>query len=179
MLAVTATSLTIRYWAQSRPWWFLFLTVPVLIGVNFVFFLVSPRLLLHLPFEWRHLVPGAGICVVANAVVVGVSVLLMRRWLSAYGHAYGGFGIALGFLAWIGLLATFWVWIGAIAGVYWERFAGATQVAEIEEMSRAGEPGAVGHALSAVAHETFTQAGRIVHPDVDQDRQPQDDAAQE
>ena len=179
MLAVLATSLTIRYWAQSRPWWFLFLTVPVLLGVNFVFFLVSPRLLLHLPFAWRHLVPGAGICVVANAVVVAVSVLLMRRWLSAYGHAYGGFGIALAFLAWIGLLATFWVWIGAVAGVYWERFAGATEVAEIEEMSRAGEPGGVGHAVSAAADETFTQAGRTGHPDIDQGRQPQDDPALE
>jgi uncharacterized BrkB/YihY/UPF0761 family membrane protein len=179
MLAVTATSLTIRYWAQSRPWWFLFLTVPVLIAVNFVFFLVSPRLLLHLPFEWRHLVPGAGICVVANGVVVGVSVLLMRRWLSAYGHAYGAFGIALAFLAWIGLLATFWVWIGAIAGVYWERFAGATRVAEIEERSRAGEQGGVSHAAAAAADETFTQAGRILHPDIEQDRHQHDEAAHE
>jgi uncharacterized BrkB/YihY/UPF0761 family membrane protein len=179
MLAVTATSLTLRYWAHSRPWWFLLLTVPVLVGVNFVFFLVSPRLLLHLPFEWRHLVPGAGICVVANVVVVAVSVLLMRRWLSAYGHAYGGFGIALAFLAWIGLLAAFWVWIGAVAGVYWERFAGATGVAEIEEMSRAGEPDGVSPAVPAASHEIVAQSGRSGHPDLERDRQHQNDAARE
>jgi uncharacterized BrkB/YihY/UPF0761 family membrane protein len=140
MLAVTATAVTLRYWAHSRPWWFLVLTLLVLAATTFVFYLVTPRLILHLPFEWHDLIPGAAICVVANGIVSAVSVLLMRRWLSAYGHAYGSFGVALAFLAWIGILATFWVWIGAIAGVYWERFAGAAEVAQIEEMSRVGEP---------------------------------------
>jgi hypothetical protein len=66
-----------------------------------------------------------------------------------------------------------------VAGVYWERFAGATEVAEIEEMSRAGDPGGVSRAGSASAPETFSQAGRIPHPESEQERQPQDDAARE
>jgi uncharacterized BrkB/YihY/UPF0761 family membrane protein len=131
MLAVSAIGLTLRYWAHGRPWWFLLLVVPGLVAVSFLFFLVSPRLLLDLPFEWRHLMVGAGVCVVAHAIVTGVSTFLMRKWLSAYGHAYGGYGIALAFLAWVGLFATFWVWTGAIAAVYWDRFATSREIAEL------------------------------------------------
>ena len=123
LLVFTALTLTLRYWAHSRPWWFIALSVPVLIAIDFGFYLLTPRILLDVPFEWRHLVPGAAICVVAYAIVVFVSTWLMRNWLSAYGHAYGGFGVALAFLSWIGVLATFWVWIAAIAAVYWERYA--------------------------------------------------------
>jgi membrane protein len=135
MLTTTGIGLTLRYWADSRPWWFVAAAVPLILAANFAFYLVTPRLLLDVPFEWRHLVPGAAICVVALAVVSGVSVFLMRKWLSAYGHAYGGFGVALAFLSWIGVLALFWVWIGAIAGVYWERFATEPERAAVEEAS--------------------------------------------
>jgi len=130
LLTFTALTLTLRYWAHSRPWWFLVLIVPVLIAADFGFYLLTPRLLLDVPFEWRHLVPGAAICVVAYAVVAAVSAFLMRKWLSAYGHAYGGFGVALAFLSWIGVLATFWVWIAAIAAVYWERYASPEELRE-------------------------------------------------
>jgi len=136
MLIVTGLALTLRYWAHSRPWWFAVVVIPLLGAANLLFFLVTPRLLLDVPFAWRHLVPGAGACVIANAVVNVVSAFFLRSWLSVYGHAYGTFGIALAFLAWIGVLATFWVWIGAIAGVYWERFAGASEVEEVERVQR-------------------------------------------
>jgi uncharacterized BrkB/YihY/UPF0761 family membrane protein len=137
MLAVTALGLTLRYWAAGRPWWFLVLMLPLTGGLNFAFFLISPRLLLDLPLQWRHLVPGALVCVVCNAIVGVVSVFFLRNWMRAYGHAYGGFGIALAFLSWIGILALFWVWIAVIAAIYWERFAGAREVAEIEQRSTA------------------------------------------
>jgi uncharacterized BrkB/YihY/UPF0761 family membrane protein len=75
------------------------------------------------------------VCVLVNAVVNVGSVFYLRNLLQAYGHAYGGFGIALAFLAWIGILGLFWVWIGVIAAIYWERFAGASDVAEIEHAS--------------------------------------------
>jgi uncharacterized BrkB/YihY/UPF0761 family membrane protein len=135
MIVFTSVTLTLRYWAHGNSWWFLILLIPLLLAVSFGFFLVSPRLLLDLPLEWRHLVPGAAICVVANAIVSAVSALFMRNWLSAYGHAYGGLGIALAFLSWIGVLAAFWVWIGAVAGVLWERYASAQEVADIERLS--------------------------------------------
>lgn len=132
MLTGTVVELTLRYWAESRPWWFLVLMLPVLVGFTFAFYLMSPRLLLDVPFAWRHLAPGAAICVVVNGVVGAVSAAFLRDWLGAYGQAYGAFGVTLAFLAWIGVLATFWVWIGAIAAVYWERFAGPSEVAAIE-----------------------------------------------
>jgi uncharacterized BrkB/YihY/UPF0761 family membrane protein len=123
LLSFTAFTLSLRYSAHGKPWWFLVLGVPALIALDFGFYLLTPRLLLDIPLEWRHLVPGAAICVVAFGIVSFVSSWLMRNWLGAYGHAYGGFGVALAFLSWIGVLATFWVWIGAIAAVYWERYA--------------------------------------------------------
>ena len=135
MLTVTGLGLTLRYWASSRPWWFLLAMLPFTGSLNFLFFWISPRLLLDLPFGWRPLVPGALVCVVSNAIVGTVSVFFLRNWMEAYGHAYGGFGIALAFFSWIGILALFWVWIGVIAAIYWERFAGAGDVAEIEEAS--------------------------------------------
>jgi membrane protein len=180
MLTVTAVAITLRYWAQSRPWWFLFMTLPLLVAADFAFFLWTPRLLLHLPFQWHHLVPGAGICVIANGIISAVSALLMRRWLSAYGHAYGGFGVALAFLAWIGVLAAFWVWIAATAAIYWERFAGAARVAEIEGMSR--PPPARDGArdlLSPTRREALVESARTQHPDHEQGRQQQDEAASE
>jgi uncharacterized BrkB/YihY/UPF0761 family membrane protein len=135
MLTVTALGLTLRYWASSRPWWFLLLMLPFMGSLNFVFFWISPRLLLDLPFEWRPLIPGALVCVFVNALVGVGSAFYLRNLLQAYGHAYGGFGIALAFLAWVGILALFWVWIGVIAAIYWERFAGAAEVAEFEHTS--------------------------------------------
>jgi uncharacterized BrkB/YihY/UPF0761 family membrane protein len=136
MLGVTAVGLTLRYWAHGRPWWFLAIAVPLLVAASFAFFLVSPRLLLDIPFDWRHLVVGAAICVIAHGIVSTVSTFLMRNWLSAYGHAYGGFGIALAFLSWIGIFSTFWVWTGAIAAVYWDRYATSDEVVELRSRAQ-------------------------------------------
>ena len=92
-------------------------------------------MLLDLPFAWRDLVPGAAICTVANAVVHAVAVLFLRNWFGEYGNAYGGFGIGLALIAALGIVASFWVWIAAVMGVYWERRAGPAAVAAMEERS--------------------------------------------
>jgi uncharacterized BrkB/YihY/UPF0761 family membrane protein len=132
LVTLMVVALTLRYWAQTRPWWFVALTLPLLVAMTFFFFLETPRLLLDRQFPWRHLVRGALVCVVAYEIINAISVFFLRNWLTAYGHAYGGFGVAVAFLSWIGVLATFWVWIGAIAAVYWERFAGAAPVAQLD-----------------------------------------------
>jgi uncharacterized BrkB/YihY/UPF0761 family membrane protein len=90
----------------------------------------QPRLLLDLPFAWRDLIPGAAICTGAAIVVHTVSALFLRNWLGAYGHAYGGFGISLALAAFTGIIASFWVWIAAVMGVWWERKAGPAAVAK-------------------------------------------------
>ena len=59
----------------------------------------------------------------------------MRNRFSEYGYAYGGFGVSLALAAGVGVIASFWVWIAAVMGVYWERKAGPAAVAEMEQLS--------------------------------------------
>ena len=111
------------------------MTGAVLLVIEFGFFLVTPRLLLDLPFAWRDLVPGAAVCTGAATVVHAVALFFLRNWFGEYGHAYGGFGVSLALAAFMGLIASFWVWIAAVMGVYWERKAGPAAVAKLEELS--------------------------------------------
>ena len=135
LLADTGASLTLRALAAGRPLWFALITAGVLLVLEFGFFLVSPRLLLDLPFAWRDLVPGAVVCTVAGAAVHAVAVFFLRKWFGEYGNAYGGFGVGLALIAALGIIASFWVWIAAVMGVYWERKAGPAAVAAMEERS--------------------------------------------
>ena len=138
LLADTGASLTLRTLAASRPLWYALATGAVLLVLEFGFFLVTPRLLLDLPFAWRDLVPGAAICTVANAVVHAVAVFFLRNWFGEYGNAYGAFGVGLALIAALGIIASFWVWIAAVMGVYWERKAGPAAVAAMLEGARRG-----------------------------------------
>ena len=135
LLAFTVAALVLRALAVGRPWWFTLLVAAVLLVAEFVFFLVSPRLLLDLPFKWRDLVPGAAVCTAAAVVVHAVTAFFLRNWVAEYGRAYGGFGVSLALIAAIGIIDSFWVWIAAVMGVYWEHKAGPAAVAEMEELS--------------------------------------------
>jgi hypothetical protein len=42
---------------------------------------------------------------------------------------------SLALAAFIGIIASFWVWIAAVMGVYWERKAGPAAAAKMEELS--------------------------------------------
>lgn len=75
---------------------------------------------------------GSGVLAI---IVHAVTTFLLRNWFGEYGHAYGGFGISLALVAFVGLIASFWVWIAAVMGVYWERKAGPAAVAKMEELS--------------------------------------------
>jgi uncharacterized BrkB/YihY/UPF0761 family membrane protein len=110
-------------------------TVAVLLALEFGFFLITPRLLLDLPFAWRDLLPGAAVCTGAACIVHAVLIFSIRRWFAEYGHAYGGFGVALALIAAVGIIASFWVWIAAVMGVYWEHRAGPAAVTAMEELS--------------------------------------------
>jgi hypothetical protein len=66
---------------------------------------------------------------VAALIVHAVLSFFLRNWFAEYGHAYGGFGISLALAAGVGIIASFWVWIAAIMGVYWERKAGPAALA--------------------------------------------------
>ena len=135
LLAGTGTGLTLRSLTAERPAWFALIAVLVWIAVEFGFFLITPRLLLDLPFAWRDLVPGAAVCTAAALAVHAVAAFLLRYWFGFYGHAYGGFGIGLALIAFTGIIASFWVWIAAVMGVYWEHKAGPAAVAAMEKLS--------------------------------------------
>ena len=79
--------------------------------------------------------PVRPVCTVAGAILHVVTVFFLRKWFGEYGNAYGGFGIALALIAAVGIIASFWVWIAAVMGVYWERKAGPAAVAAMEELS--------------------------------------------
>jgi len=135
LLAVTGGSLALRYLVVGRPPWVLALVIPSYLLLQFSFYIVTPRLLLDLPFAWRDLAPGAVVSTAAATLVTAVSSFQLHRWFNAYGRAYGSFGIGLGIIAYVGLIALFWVWIAAIMGVYWERRAGASAVAAMHKLS--------------------------------------------
>lgn len=135
LLADTGAALTLRNLATHHPLGFAIAAGAVLVVLEFGFFLVTPRLLLDLPFKWRDLVPGAAVCTVAAVIVHTVLSFFLRNWFSEYGHAYGGFGVSLALAAAVGLIASFWVWIAVVMGEYWERRAGPAAVARMEELS--------------------------------------------
>ncbi len=135
LLAVTGGGLTLRYLIVGRPPWALVIAIPAYLLLQFGFFIVTPRLLLDLPFAWRDLAPGAAVSTGGAILINAVSSFELHRWLSAYGHAYGGFGIGLGLIAFLGIVALFWVWVAAVMGVYWEERAGSSTVAAMHELS--------------------------------------------
>lgn len=135
LLAVTGGSLTGRYLASGRPWWFVVLVVAGYLLAQFGFFIMTPRLLLDLPFAWRDLVPGATVSTLAAVIVAAVSSWELHSWLRAYGDAYGSFGISLSIIAYVSVIALFWVWVAAVMGTYWERRAGSSAVAAMHELS--------------------------------------------
>ncbi len=135
LIAVSGGGLTLRYLIVGRPPWAVVVAVPVYLLLQFGFFIVTPRLLLDLPFAWRDLAPGAALSTGAAILINAVSSFELHSWLSAYGRAYGAFGIGLGIIAYLGILALFWVWVAAVMGVYWERKAGSSAVAAMHELS--------------------------------------------
>jgi uncharacterized BrkB/YihY/UPF0761 family membrane protein len=135
LLTMTGLGLTLRYFAAGHSAWYLLLSVPIFLLVQFGFFIVTPRLLLDLPFEWRDLARGAAVSTIAAVLVGAVSSYQLHRWIAGYGQAYGSFGVALSMIAYVGVLALFWVWVAAAMGAYWEDQAGSAAVRAMQEMS--------------------------------------------
>jgi len=135
LLADTVIVLALRNLAASRPVWFTIASGVVLLVLEFVFYMITPRLLLELPFKWRDLVPGALVCTGAAVIVHALVLFFLRKWVAEYGHAYGGFGVSLALIAAIGIISSFWIWIAAVMGVYWEHKAGPAAVAAMEKLS--------------------------------------------
>ena len=135
LLAVTGGGLTLRYLIVGRPPWVLLIAIPAYLLLQFGFFIgdsppaARPALRVagsgtRRSGQHRRCDPDQR-CVLVRATPL----------VSAYGHAYGGFGIALSMVAFLGILALFWVWVAAVMGVYWERKAGSSAVSAMHELS--------------------------------------------
>jgi membrane protein len=135
LLAMTSLALTVRYWASSRPWWFMVVLAPLSFGMTLLFYWATPRLVLDLPFSWRSLFPGALISALLAVCLNVASTFVLASWFSWYGQAYGSFGVALAVMSWISIVSLFWVAIAAVQGVYWESRADAADMQAIEQAS--------------------------------------------
>jgi len=105
LIAVSGGGLTLRHLIVGRPPLAVVIAVPVYLLLQFGFFIVTPRLLLDLPFAWRDLAPGAVVSTGAAILINAVSSFELHSWFTAYGRAYGTFGIGLGIVAYLGILA--------------------------------------------------------------------------
>jgi hypothetical protein len=63
-------------------------------------------------------------------------------------------------IAFVGIFASFWVWIAAAMGVYWERRAGPAAVAEMEKLSAIISAPARDQAADQTDHPPPTPADR-------------------
>jgi hypothetical protein len=70
----------------------------------------------------------------------------LHRWFGEYAKAYGGFGVGLAIMAAVALIASFWVWIAALMGTYWQHRVGSATATRMEALSAelAHSPGHAG-----------------------------------
>ena len=98
-------------------------TVPIVMLMNYVFWLVTPRLMLDKDLDREDLRPGAILGMFASTLLWGLSLVILPGWFSWYGRGFGGIGIALALLSWTYVISLSWVIIVVISAVMWERSA--------------------------------------------------------
>lgn len=74
-------------------------------AVNVGWFALAFKVLMAVPVRWREIWPGAVLAAVGWQVLLLAGGLLVNRSLRGATQSYGFFGIVLGLLAWIALLA--------------------------------------------------------------------------
>lgn len=79
--------------------------VAVTAAVNAGIFLLAYRVLTDLDLAWRELVPGALVAGLAWTVLQLVGGWFVTRQLSGASHTYGVFGVVIGLLSWLYLVA--------------------------------------------------------------------------
>lgn len=109
------------------------LTLPVVLALNYGFWMVTPRLLLDKELGWRDLRPSALVGCVASTGLWVASLLILPGWFDWYGRGFGAIGLALAMLAWTYVVTIFWVLITCAAAAYWERTADVDDVVSIED----------------------------------------------
>jgi len=102
--------------------------VPVILLMNYMFWLVTPRLLLDKRLDPPDLRPGAVMGMIASTVLWRLSAIILPSWFDWYGRGFGAIGIALAMLSWTYVVSIVWVVIVVAAAAYWERTATVEEV---------------------------------------------------
>jgi uncharacterized BrkB/YihY/UPF0761 family membrane protein len=95
--------------------------------LNVGWFLLAFRTLAARPHPWREVLPGAIVGAVGFQVLLLLGTAIVDRQLSGATSSYGFFGVVLGLLAWLALLATVFVYSAEVnpvlAAHLWPRSA--------------------------------------------------------
>jgi len=89
--------------------------------VNLGWLMLAFRTLTPKEVPWRQLLPGAAIAAVGFQVLLVAGTTIVQHQLSGATSSYGFFGIVLGLLAWIALLATVFVYAAEVNPVRAQR----------------------------------------------------------
>ena len=107
--------------------------IPVILLMNYLFWLITPRLLLDKRLDASDLRPGAILGMVASTVLWRLTAIILPGWFDWYGRGFGGIGIGLAMLSWTYVVAIVWVVIVVASSAYWERTATVEEVLEATE----------------------------------------------
>ena len=80
--------------------------VPVWLVASTVFWLWTPRFLLHRKVGLRALLPGALLASVVIGGAVATAPLWVAPWVNSYGKYFGSFGVVVALVAYVFILAT-------------------------------------------------------------------------
>ena len=108
--------------AKNGPAFYL-VTVPIVMVMNYLFWLITPRLLLDNHLACRDLRPGALLGMLASTALWALSQIILPGWFTWYGTGFGGVGIALALLSWTYVVSIVWVVIVVTSAIMWERSA--------------------------------------------------------
>jgi membrane protein len=122
-----AGSLGNTEWAAGLPVWLL---------VSTVFWLWTPRFLLHGAVRVRALVPGALLASVLIGGATATSPLFLAPWLNSGGKDFGPFGVVIAILAWGLILVTVSMACIAFSPVWKEWRESASRPAAAAQSSR-------------------------------------------
>jgi hypothetical protein len=110
--------------------------IPIVLLMNFVFWLITPRLLLVKRLAWSDLRPGAVLGMITSTSLWGLSIVILPGWFSWYGQGFGGVGIALALLSWTYVVSIVWVANVVTSAIMWERSAAIDEVVDLADVSR-------------------------------------------
>jgi len=131
--AVFGLSQALQHLPRARGPALYVVTLPIMLVSNYLFWLVTPPLLLDKRLDRADLQPGALLGGVASTGLWIASALILPGWFDWYGRGFGAIGIALAILAWTYVVTITWVVIVCAAAIWWEHQATVEEVLALED----------------------------------------------